>query len=167
MKDDSVLCGFWEDLMKKTNTTTNTWGTRAWRKYEIRSHKNLSESSGRTWVSVWQRKSRSFYVTISARSDPYSLQIWHSGTPSVRGTGLRDTPPPSRSNNITPLPLTKVENLLHEQEYEIFLATLINEVFNVLDTLVWNHSYLWTSSTVNSAIRSTRKMKLPSGIVQK
>ena len=86
--------------------------------------------------------SRSFDATILARRGPLFLMDLVFNTPSVRGPGLRDTSPPSNSNNISPLPLTKFENLRHEQEYENFFTILIIVVLNILDTLVWNHSDL-------------------------
>ena len=88
------------------------------------------------------RKSRSFEATISARSGPLFLTDLAFKIPSLSGPGLRDTSPPSSSNNISPLLLTMVENFQQEHKYENFFATRIKAGHDVLDTLVLNHSYL-------------------------
>ena len=81
----------------------------------MKNHQNLknepSESEGQTSVSVIQRKSKSFDVTMLARGGPLFLMDLAFRIMSVRGPGLRDTSPPSRSNNTSPFPLTNVENL--------------------------------------------------------
>ena len=74
-------------------------------------HKRLSESQGQTCVLVRQRMSRSFEATISASRGPLFLMDLVFNTHSVRGPGLREPSLPNNSNNISPLPLTKFENL--------------------------------------------------------
>ena len=46
-------------------------------------------------------------------------------TPNVNGPGLRDTSPPSSSNNISPRLLTMDENFRQEHKYEKFFITLV------------------------------------------
>ena len=55
----------------------------------VMDRKKLSESKGRTCVSVRQRMSRSFDATISARRGPLFLMDLIFNTPIVRGPGLR------------------------------------------------------------------------------
>ena len=85
--------------------TTNTWGTRPLKKYEIRRRnrsQKASVSKRGKWVSVRQRESRACDVTILARSGPLFLTDLAFSTP-------RDKLMPSRSNNMSPLPLPEVE----------------------------------------------------------
>ena len=87
--------------------------------------KKLSESNGRMCVSVRHRRSRSYEATMSARRGPLFLTDLAFKTPSVNGPGLRDTSPPSNSNNMSPLPLTMVGNFRQEHKYDKFFATRV------------------------------------------